>query len=478
MKEQNDKTTAPSLDVVTAPGTASQAATYLNNILSPRETVLDEMGGSPKLYAQILRDDQVKSTLQQRFSALTSKEWEIAPGGEDKIDIEAAEFLNDQLDNIGWNGKVGKMIYGIFYGYAVAEIMWEINDENKLVFKDIAVRKRHRFKFDLQGNLKLITADNPAGKMLPDRKMWIYTTGADNDDQPYGMGLAHWLYWPCLFKREGIKFWMMFLDKFGSPTPVGKYPANATDAEKEKLLAATQAFQQESGIIMPEGMLIELIEAKRGGRVDYATLYKIMDAAISKVVLSQTMTTDDGASLSQAEVHGGVKDNVIEADAEEICNSFNRGPAKWITEFNFPGAKLPTVKYITGDNEDLNIVADRDNKLNELGFAPTEKYIHETYGDGYQKKERAPDDEKAIASFKELIQETDEVDQHVEDNIDDMQAAVGTDLIEVIMEVAARSQDYDDFVENILAIQPDMTELTDLLARSNFNARLSGVVEE
>ncbi len=484
-KKTDQKKTAPSLDVMTAPGTSSQSVSYLGQLLSPKETVLDEKGGNPKLYAQILRDDQVKSTLQQRFSALTSKEWEVVPGGEEAVDIEAADFLRDEMENIGWTAKVGKMIYGVFYGYAVAEVIWQISDNGLLSFKDILVRKRHRFKFDIEGHLRLITKDDPQGRELPDRKMWVFSTGADNDDQPYGMGLAHWLYWPCLFKREGIKFWMMFLDKFGSPTPMGKYPVNATKKEKEQLLAATQAFQQESGIIIPEGMMIELVEATRGGRVDYAIQYKVMDAAISKVVLSQTMTTDDGASLSQAEVHGGVKDDVVEADAGDLCDSFNDGPVRWITEYNFPAAKIPRVRFIIEDCEDLNVAADRDKKLDDLGYAPTENHIQETYGEGYQKKEVAapppdPADGRDFAERPALTASRDDIDDFVDENIDEMQTAVGEDIVSIIQDVAARSNDYDEFAEMLLATMPDvkMDGLTDLLARSGFNARLSGIVEK
>jgi len=503
-----DKKTAPSLDVMTAPGAGQQSVSYLDNLLRPEGTVLDEKGGNPKLYAQILRDDQVKSTLQQRFSALTSKEWEVVPGGEEAIDVAAADFLREELENIGWTRKVGKMAYGIFYGYAVAEILWQIGDNGLLSFKDITVRKRHRFRFDTDGNLRLITKERPQGRLLPDRKMWVLSTGADNDDQPYGMGLAHWLYWPCLFKREGIKFWMMFLDKFGSPTPVGKYPANATTKEKEQLLAATQAFQQESGIIIPEGMLIELIEATRGGRVDYAVQYNAMDAAISKVVLSQTMTTDSGSSLSQSQTHEGVRDDVVEADAFEICDSFNRGPVTWITEYNFSGAKIPEVRFITEDSEDLNTAADRDTKLTQIGYPPTEAHIQETYGEGYQKSEGGvsarnngghggtqvvqgavvpPSNKKAgnrkatsFAETKALSPARDDKDEFVDAHISDFQDQVGTDVISIIQDVAARSTDFDNFIENLLEATADlkMPKLTDLLARSAFNARLGGMVRK
>jgi phage gp29-like protein len=111
-----------------------------------------------------------------------------------------------------------------------------------------------------------------------------------------------------------------------------------------------------------------------------------MDKAISKVVLSQTMTTDDGSSRSQAEVHKGVADWVVKSDADLLCESFNSGPLAWLVEFNFPGATPPRVWRNTEPPEDLYVRAERDEKITALGYEPTEQYIEETYGTGWIKK--------------------------------------------------------------------------------------------
>ena len=139
--------------------------------------------------------------------------------------------------------------------------------------------------------------------------------------------------------------------------------------------------------MVPDNIVIELIEAARSGTADYDALCQRMDKAISKVILSQTMTTDDGSSRSQAEVHQGVAETVIKSDADLICESFNRQVVQWLTEWNFPNAKPPRVWRNTEPEEDLMARADRDNKISTLGYEPTEEYITETYGPGWKKKE-------------------------------------------------------------------------------------------
>ncbi|MDO6575377.1 phage portal protein family protein, partial [Staphylococcus pasteuri_A] len=83
------------------------------------------------------------------------------------------------------------------------------------------------------------------------------------------------------------------------------------------------------------------LEAARSGSADYETQRKALDQAISKIVLSQTMTTDNGSSQSQAKVHSDVKEDVIKADADLICESLNNTAVTWLTNWNFPGAKPP-----------------------------------------------------------------------------------------------------------------------------------------
>jgi len=105
-----------------------------------------------------------------------------------------------------------------------------------------------------------------------------------------------------------------------------------------------------------------------------------MQGMISKICLSQTMTTDDGSSRAQASVHEGVAERVVKSDSDLICGSFNRSVVKWLTDWNFPGAAYPTVWRILERNEDLNQRVVRDKTIFDMGFKPSLEYIMDTYG--------------------------------------------------------------------------------------------------
>ena len=369
-------------------GIALATEGYLNTLKANPDSVLAARGVSLDVYDELLRDDQVRSTLQQRRTAVVETEWTVEPGGESPLDQEAADFIREQLMRNRIDHRTDLMLYGVFYGWAVAECIWGLED-GRVVLADLRVRERDRFGFNYRGDLMLIRADAPQGVPMPERKFWTFTAGASHDDNPYGLGLAHSVYWPVFFKRNGIKFWSIFLEKFGMPTAVAKLPPGTYDqaAERRKALAALRQIQTDAGVVIPDTMVIELLEAARSGTADYATLCERMDAAISKVVLSQTMTTDNGSSLAQAKVHAGVAGAVIKTDADLICDSLTRGPVRWLVEWNFPGAAIPRVWRNTSPPEDLNARAERDGKVSALGYEPTEEYIEQTYGPGWRKKE-------------------------------------------------------------------------------------------
>lgn len=358
---------------------------------APSDQVLRLRGnGDYRLYKEVLRDDQVQSCLQQRMLAVRSKEWEVIAGGNKRQDKAAADFLKEQIDNISWDSVTGKMLFGVFYGYAVSECMWG-RDGRFVTLDKVKVRDRSRFGYDGLGRLRMRTMSDPNGELLPDRKFWHFQTGADHDDEPYGLGLAHWLYWPVFFKRNDMKFWLTFLEKFGMPTAKGEYPNNASPHEKKRLLAALEAINTDSGVIVPEGMTISLIEAARSGTADYTSLYDRMDKAIAKITVGQTASTEGTAGkLGNEDLQGDVREDLVKADADLICESFNMNVARWLTQWNFEGAAIPKVWRRTEPDEDLSQAAQRDKNIYDMGFKPTLAHIQSTYGGDWIERSAEP----------------------------------------------------------------------------------------
>jgi len=351
----------------------------------PDDAVLMQRGGGDyTLYREVLRDDHVKAALTQRIQAVIARPWEVRPGGKRAIDLAAADLLREQLNALPWDAITAKMLYGVFYGFAVAEVMWG-SDGRRIAIADIKVRDRRRFGFDGARRLRLKTRARPDGELLPERKFWTFVTGADHDDAPYGLGLAHWLYWPVWFKRNGIRFWATFLEKFGTPTAAGRFPPGTSQEDQNKLLDALQAIQRDSAIIFPDGMQVELLEATRAGTADHEAFVRAMNTAILVITIGQTASTQGTPGrLGNDREQGEVRRDITRADADLVCMSFNASVARWLTDWNYPGAAYPQVWRVMDDPEDLNSHAERDERLARVGYRPSLARVTEVYGEGYE----------------------------------------------------------------------------------------------
>jgi len=469
-------------------------------ILVNQDSVLGTKGaGDFKIYQEVLRDDQVKSTFQQRRLAVVSKPWMIEAGADDAASKAAADALSANIKALSWDEITDKHLYGLFYGYSVAEVMWSVNSDSGLVdIADIKVRDRARFRFNVDNDLFLLKQDYQFAPM-PQRKFWCVKTGADNSDNLYGLGLAHWLYWPVFFKRNDIKFWLIFLEKFGQPTAVGKLPVGKEDdpTTRTKVLQALRAVATETGILLPDGAEVTLLEATRSGTADYEAMKNAMDAAIAKIVLSQTMTTDNGSSRSQSETHADVRDMVVKADADLICESFNNTVVKWWFEYNqaaFPNAKPPRLYRSIAPEEDLGVRADRDKKISDLGYEPTEEYIKETYGEGWVKKQaqdaklninpfNAPKNNANFAenSAIELLKAAQNADQvelvNAAQKFAENYEGILGQRVEQVLNYAEATQDYDTMKEHIVSLMKELppTQMVEKIERATLVSRLMGL---
>lgn len=442
--------------------------------------------GDLLIYQEVLRDEQVKACFEQRVRAVVSKPWEVKPGGDKRIDKQAAVFIEEQLKKISFDSVTEKMLYGVFYGYAVAEAMYAV-DGSRVVLGGIKVRDRRRFGFAPDMSLRLRTSANPMGEELPDKKFWHFATGSDHDDEPYGLGLAHWLYWPVFFKRSGVKFWLVFLEKFGMPTAVGEYPSGTVKEDQDKLLGALQAIQTDSAIIFPQGMKASLLEATRGGTADYTALYDRMDAAIARATLGQTASTQGTpGKLGNDDLQGDVRDDIVKADADLVCMSFNATIVKWLVEWNFPGAALPQVWRKCEDEEDTNTTSERDERISKMGFKPTLKYIQDTYGGEWVEVKPSTAGDAAVnqpqggavAEFAEVFPQ-DDIDGLVDFAMQDWESSMGPIAAALQSEInasAAKGETAAQFMERLPSLLSKLNPvpLAKRLAGAAFTARVAG----
>ncbi|QOJ20346.1 MAG: DUF935 family protein [Gammaproteobacteria bacterium] len=454
--------------------------------------VVERGGGDYQVYADVLRDDRVRTGINQRIYGVIAKPWEVKPGGERPLDIEASNFIKKQLSSVEFDRITMKMLYGVFYGFSVGEAM-VARDGARIVLDKardgVKVRNRRRFAFDGEGNLRLKTVNNTMpGELMPDRKFIVATFGADHDDAPYGLGLAHYLYWLVWLKRNVTRFWAFYLDKFSSPTAVGKYPSGTDKPDQQKLLDALRAIQRDSAVVVPEGMEVILLEALKSSAADHKGFIDQMNEAILMVCLGQTATAQGTAGkLGGDTEREAVKDAILKADSDMLSEQFNRTIITWLTEWNFPGAVPPTVYRVFSD-EDLNARIDRDVKISGMGFRPTLKYIQETYGGDWQESAAPATDgganltQSGDGGKKTAFAENDETDidptssDSQTDILADQSADAGKVMLDKVRDLVDNAESLEQLRDDLLAAYGDLdsSQLVNVMELAFIAADLSG----
>jgi len=358
------------------------------------------------LYDEIEQDAHAYAVLQKRKMAVIRVPWSVEPASDSRLDKKAAALVKEQLESIegdvdalpGFDGLCLHLLDAILKGYALAELGWEVNDGLTRLKQVWGVdARRVTFLGSDQGyEMRLLTtADMLRGEPIPDKKFVLHSFGSKTGD-PRGMGLGSRLWWPVYFKRQDITFWLSFADRFGSPLPVGKYPPGATEVEKQTLYAALQAFGQESGMMIPEGMMVELLQAGSTSTDIYEKLARWCDEQISECVLGETGTTNQsgsGGSRARDEVANTIRLEIVQADSDLLSATLNRTLVRWISEFNVPEANPPRVWRDTSQPEDLNVRINRDKVLFDLGYKLRPEMALEIYGNQYQDMQALAKDE-------------------------------------------------------------------------------------
>lgn len=395
----------PSLIEVAADRGDDFGRLYVGELRPSRDEVLTEHGmGDLELYEKLLGDEQVYATFFQRRADVIAREWKVEPGGSDAIDVMASDSLRDQLNALSWDRTSYRMLGGLFYGFSLGECMFG-TDGAKYYLDAVRVRRSRRFGFAMDGTLRLMRAAMPAGEVMPEQKFWRMTCNADDDDNPHGIGLGRWVYWPSWFKRNVIQFWSIFLEEASRPTPVAKHPRGMKDTEKRLLSAALKVFRGGGQLMVSDNVAVDFPQLVRDAGGSYEAFVARMDSAIAKVILTQTMSTESataGLGSGQAEVQERKGNIVAKGDADLLCESFMLGPAKWLTEWNYPGAKVPKVYRDFSEAQNLKALAEQDESIARLGYRPTAKRIVEVYGEGYEPAAATPT--QAPAAFAETTE--------------------------------------------------------------------------
>lgn len=317
----------------------------LANILPDPDIVLRKQGKDMRIYRELLCDPHVFACVQSRKAGVLSLDWELNRGSDKDKNIEEIENLLKKLN-------IYKLISDILdctqFGFQPLEIIWKRYKNGRILPEKIVAKPPEWFCFDDDNNLKFRTKKNYYGELLPDKK-FLLAQNNPTYNNPYGERTLSRVFWAVTFKKGGMKFWVVFTEKYGMPHLIGKHPRGATKAETDSLADMLEDMVQDAIAVIPDDSSVEIQEANKTSSADiYEKLIDKMNSEISKAVLGQTLTTEIGSNGSYAasNTHMEVRQDIIDSDKKLVESVINQ-LIQWIYEINYgQNAEVPNYTHL------------------------------------------------------------------------------------------------------------------------------------
>ena len=316
-----------------------------------------------------------QSVLGVRKRAVSQLEISVESAADDAESRRTAELVESWVMREDLSDEIVDCLDAIGKGYSETEIIWDFSEKqwwpNRLEHKD-----PRWFEFDRTFRRDLmIRAEGGGLDPIPPYKFVSHRYKAKTG-LPIRGGLTRGAAWAWLFVSYSLKDWLVFAEVYGQPFRLGKYPPGATREEKEVLRQAVSGMSSDLGVMIPEAMLLELVEAKGGGGKGaevYERMVRYWDSTIAILVLGQNLTTEvSEGSHAAAKTHDDVRADIRRADARALEITFNRDLVRPLIDLNFgPRSSYPRVRIGTDDEwstdkvESLTRLVDRGLRVGQ-----------------------------------------------------------------------------------------------------------------
>jgi len=498
-QEMEGELAAPSPFSIRQPWISEEVATTLSPI-KLASLVRDIKTGEANAYLTLAeemeeRDGHYRSVLGSRKNAISSLEYLVESGGDDE---KAKAIADDVYTNIVRKPQFGLLVSDLLdalgKGYSVCEIIWKLDASwwTPLTYK---WRDPRWFRYDHETGENLMLKEG--AELLP-LKPYKYVV-----HQPYlksGLQIRSGLALPCAYyhmiKSFDLAGWAAFAETYGYPIRIGKYGRNASKKDIEVLKSAVRNIGTDVGAVVPESMLIEIVNGVTGnGNVTlYERLAEYADKQMSKAILGQTMSSDAEGGQYKGDLHNEIRLEIRESDADQIASTINRDLIIPYVQLNYGiQEEYPHLTIPVPRPEDIPGLVDAVTKLAPLGFKVKTEDLYYKLGLNRPAKEDDvlqsapapvvdPDLNRQKKSRLQLnAEQAEAVDDPVAELVDEAAGEweqIASPLLEQIQQLAAECASYDELSRRLPSLLKGtaLDAAIDRIALATFKAKALGDV--
>ncbi|WP_312679861.1 DUF935 domain-containing protein [Stutzerimonas nitrititolerans] len=330
------------------------------------------------------KDGHVHAEMGKRRRAVAQLGWQIVPPDNPTAkEKQAAEVLESLLAGLDdFEAMLFDVTDAIGKGFACLEFDgWHRIDGDWLP-RAIDYRPQTWFQL-VRGQRQEIRLRGSMGGEALQPFGWITHIHKAKSGYLERSALFRVLVWPYLFKNYSVGDLAEFLEIYGIPMRVGKYPGGATEKEKLTLLRALAQLGHSAAGIIPIGMEMEFLNAAQGDPAAFKLMIDWCERTQSKAILGGTLTsgTGDGTNTNAlGNVHNEVRLDLRDSDAGQLAATLSRDLIYPIAVLNGLASnwqRCPRLVFDIQEPEDLKVYADALPQLVRLGFKIPRQWAQE-----------------------------------------------------------------------------------------------------
>jgi len=325
------------------------------------------------------QDSHIYAELAKRRRAVTGLGWHISPPRDaSQAEIDRAEELQDMIAGIPrFEDAHYDLTDAIGKGFAALEIDWQTGAT--WLPRAIHWRPQRLFNTDKDSG-ELLLVKNGNTEPLRDWG-WIVHEHRAKSGYLEQSALFRVLAWTYAYKAYNQQDMQRFLELYGMPFMLGKFPAGQKD-QRDALISAMRKFGQEPRGAIPSNMAIQFVESKIGKTADFLNAVRYWENKQSMAILGGTLTSQaDGKTSTNAlgEVHDKVRREIMLHDVRQIAPTINRQLLLPIAFLNgmFPLERMPQFVYETEEAVDQSQMIDVLAKGADIGMEIDVDWAHQ-----------------------------------------------------------------------------------------------------
>lgn len=345
-------------------------------ILPNPDPILKRQGKDISVYRDMRSRASVGGPIRRRKAAVKALESRIERG---KASARVTRLATDLLASYDRDRLLNEITDAVLFGYQPLELMWgQFNGATAPL--QVIAKPQEWFFFDNAAKLRFRSRQQPLqGEELEPRKFLLATQEASYAN-PYGFPDLSMCFWADTFMRGGLKFWVTFTEKYGTPWLVGKQPRGTPGPEVDKLLDKLEAMIQDAVAAIPDDSSIDILEAgDKGASADlYERLLMYCRSEINIALLGQNQSTESNSTRASATAGLEVANTIRDGDARLVEATINQ-LLRWVTDLH-DGEQAPAPSFELFEEEDVNSAqAERDETMSRAGVRFTPQYWRREY---------------------------------------------------------------------------------------------------